>query len=130
MAVRDLACPHGCGSRFEALNAPLFVDRTGRYLEHDDARATFVCAVCGSVAIDVAVAAREMRRRGEAPQQTITCPACGTEMLPPEDDPLADLLECPVCGQRFTLDEGTPSIGGGRGRGDEGPLLDGAGAPF
>jgi hypothetical protein len=33
--------------------------------------------------------------------------------LPPEDDPLASLVECPMCGQRFSPEEGTPHLHGG-----------------
>ena len=111
MATRQLACINRCeGGRFEALNAPLYVDAAGRYLDHDASRATYVCAVCGSVALDVAAARREMLVEDTPVQPTLTCPACGTQMLPPEDDPLAALLECPMCGQRFTIDEGSTRL--------------------
>lgn len=117
---RDLQCTNRCGGeRFEALNAPVFVDRAGRLQEIDASRATYLCATCGGVALDVAAAAREMRDRDVVEPQALTCPACGTEMLPPEDDPAADLLECPVCGQRFNPDEGRRGLlGGVRLRGD------------
>lgn len=104
---RRLQCINGCDAdRFEALNAPVFVDGGGHLVEFDATRATFVCAMCGSVALDIAAAARQMSEQEEAEVQPITCPSCGTEMLPPEDDPLAELVECPMCGQRFTTDEG------------------------
>ncbi|HEX3607457.1 MAG TPA: hypothetical protein VH134_16150 [Candidatus Dormibacteraeota bacterium] len=114
-ARRDLWCPAQCGEgRFEALNAPLIVGRDGAYLRHDDRRATYVCTVCGGVAIDLAAAARAMRDHEDDPAPaTLTCPACATAMLPPEDDPLATLVECPVCGQRFTIEEGTAHLHGG-----------------
>lgn len=122
MATRDLQCPNGCpDGRFEALNAPLVVDRAGRYVSHDASRATFVCARCQGVAVDVAAAAREMERdhrySGDLPD-VLTCPGCGTEMLPPEDDPLAALLECPMCGQRFSPEEGRGRLLGGRVQGE------------
>lgn len=105
---RALACPNGCtDGRFEALNAPLYVDMRGRYLSHDSSRATYVCAVCQSVSVDVAAAAREMRRHmPEEAALTLRCPGCAAQMLPPEDDPLAPELECPRCGIRFAFEEG------------------------
>lgn len=88
----------------------MFVDRGGRYAGHDDSRATYVCAVCQSVAIDVAAAAREMRRTSDERVVTLTCPSCEMRMLPPEDDPLASLIECPACETRFEVEEGTPHL--------------------
>lgn len=90
----------------------MFVDRGGRYAGHDDSRATYVCAVCQSVAIDVAAAAREMQRQGADRVVTLTCPACGMRMLPPEDDPLAPLIECPACETRFEVEEGIAHLHG------------------
>ncbi len=97
----------------------MFVDRTGRYAGHDDSSATFVCAVCQSVAVDVAAAAREMHRRGEERVVTLTCPSCGMRLLPPEDDPMAMLIECPACETRFEVDEGTPRLHGDSDDGEE-----------
>jgi DNA-directed RNA polymerase subunit RPC12/RpoP len=114
MRPGHLACPNNCPEgRFEALNAPMFVDRNGRYAGHDDTRATYVCAVCQSIAVDVAAAAREMRRNRDERVVTLTCPSCGMRMLPPEDDPLASLVECPACETRFEVEEGTPRLHGG-----------------
>jgi uncharacterized protein YbaR (Trm112 family) len=90
----------------------MFVDRSGRYTGHDGSRATYVCAVCQSVAVDVAAAAREMQRRGDDPLQTLTCPACGMRLLPPEDDPLAPVIECPACETRFDIEEGMSRLHG------------------
>jgi DNA-directed RNA polymerase subunit RPC12/RpoP len=110
-----LACPNNCPEgRFEALNAPMFVDRAGRYAGHDAGRATYVCAVCQSVAVDVAAAAAEMHRRGDEQAITLICPSCGMRLLPPEDDPLAALIECPACETRFEVEEGMPRLHGGR----------------
>lgn len=129
---RLLSCPSGCRlGRFEALNAPLFVDSTGRYVEHDARQAAYVCAECGSIAIDIAAAMREAETRDETEPPTLVCPGCGTEMLPPDDDPLATLVECPVCETRFTLEEGTPRLhdpGGSPGDGANGAHSPGAGA--
>ena len=114
MRPGHLACPNDCPEgRFEALNAPMFVDRRGRYSGHDDSHATYVCAVCQSVAIDVAAAAREMQRRGDEQTVTLTCPSCGMRMLPPEDDPTAPLIECPACETRFAVEEGMRRLHGG-----------------
>lgn len=111
--TRMLTCPNNCDARrFEALNAPLYVDAAGLYIEHDSRQAAYVCAECGSVAIDVAAAMREAERPREADPQTLVCPGCGTEMLPPEDEPLAAMMECPVCETRFTIEEGTPTLHG------------------
>ena len=113
----DLHCPSGCeDGRFEALNAPVTVDRSGRYLEHDGSLATYVCVRCQSVAVDLAGAARELQYGDDRSQVTITCPACGLEMLPPEDDPLASQLECPACETRFALEEGMARLHGDGGR--------------
>lgn len=115
-----LSCPNGCREgRFEALNAPLYVDAGGRYAGHDGSHAAYVCAVCASVALDIAAAAAEMHRR-EDPATSLTCPSCGLEMLPPDDDPLASLLECPGCGTRFALEEGLRRLHGGAPGGGEG----------
>jgi DNA-directed RNA polymerase subunit RPC12/RpoP len=112
----DLQCPNGCPEGlFEALNAPLIVDRAGRYVRHRAAAATYVCVTCQSVAIDVAAASREMQRAGEAATAMLRCPVCGLAMLPPEDDPLAELLECPSCGARFGVDEAMGLLHGGGG---------------
>lgn len=121
MAQLDLHCPNGCdGGVFEALNAQLLVDRTGRYLRHRSQGTTYVCAVCESVAVDLASAAREMHRRTQVGQMTLRCPACGLEMLPPEDDAFADIVECPACETRFGIEEGMQSLhGGGRDHGDD-----------
>ena len=111
--ARLLTCPTGCApGRFEALNAPLFVDASGRYVDHDARRAAYVCAECGSVAIDLAAAMSEAETRDGPEAATLVCPACGTEMLPPDDDPLATLVECPACEVRFAVEEGTPRLHG------------------
>ena len=111
----DLQCPNGCpDGLFEALNAPLIVDRGGRYVRHQAHAATYVCAVCQGVAIDIAAAAREMNRVIAAERELLRCPVCGLEMLPPEDDPLATTLECPSCEARFTLEEAMTRLHGGR----------------
>lgn len=79
---------------------------------HDSGRATYVCAVCQSVAVDVAAAAREMHRRGDERSVTLTCPSCSMRLLPPEDDPLAAVIECPACETRFEIEEGMPRLHG------------------
>ena len=122
-----LSCPNRCDARrFEALNAPLYVDPSGRYLEHDASQAAYLCAECGSVAVDIAAAMREAESPDEVEPATLTCPGCGAEMLPPEDDPLADLVECPVCESRFSVEEGTPAIHGGGLRHHDGDLAPGS----
>jgi DNA-directed RNA polymerase subunit RPC12/RpoP len=116
VAALDLRCPSGCDDgRFEALNAPLIVDRTGRYLFHDATAATYLCSRCQAVAVDLAGAARELRTREEWTPEVLTCPACGLEMLPPEDDPLAGVVECPACETRFSLEEGMDRLHGNSG---------------
>lgn len=112
--MTDLECPNHCqGHRFEALNAPLYVDRQGCYVGHDARRVTFVCAACQCVAIDIDAAAEEMRHRPAAASiLTLTCPSCATLMLPPDDDPMAPAVECPECGTRFMREEGMPNLHG------------------
>ena len=125
MRLLELRCPSGCpDGRFEALNAPLIVDRSGRYVEHEADTATYVCVRCQSVAIDVAAAAREMRRQESAQPELLACPVCGLEMLPPEDEPQAALVECPACETRFGIEEGRRFLHGGTssGIGDRAPL--------
>jgi rubrerythrin len=113
MRRRDLRCPTGCtGGRFEALNAPVYVDSRARYLEHDDSLAAFVCAECQSVAIDLIQAAELMQRDEDVEPQVLVCPQCGTQMLPPLDDELAPFVECPMCETRFALEEGMPHLHG------------------
>jgi endogenous inhibitor of DNA gyrase (YacG/DUF329 family) len=87
------------------------VDSNGRYVSHQDRVATFRCAECQSVAIDLAAAASAAARDSRyAPPPTLRCPACGTSLLSPEDhDPGAD-LECPDCGAIFSWEEGSPSL--------------------
>jgi DNA-directed RNA polymerase subunit RPC12/RpoP len=122
MALLDLDCPNGCDDgRFEALNAPLLVDAAGRYLEHDASAATYVCLSCRAVAIDVAAAAAAMRAADPVEPLLLRCPGCGVEMLPPEDDPQATALECPLCETRFAFEEGLRQLhGGGAGSDDDG----------
>ena len=113
MRHRDLRCPSGCtGGRFEALNAPVYVDSQARYLEHDDSFATFVCAECQSVAVDLIQAADLMQRDDDVEPQVLVCPQCSTQMLPPLDDELAPFVECPICETRFALEEGMPHLHG------------------
>lgn len=113
MAERDLQCPNGCEPRlFEALNAIVLVDARGRQVRLQTDRSTFVCATCRSVAIDLAAVAEEMAADAEPTPQVLVCPGCRLEMLPPEDDPFATLVECPECGTRFTLEEGMPRLFG------------------
>ena len=110
----DLQCPNRCsGGRFEALNAPLYVDAGRRYLGHDDSRATFVCTECQAVAVDLAEVAEEMRREAEPEPRLLVCPHCGTEMLPPLEDELAPYVECPICETRFAVEEGIRRLHGG-----------------
>jgi len=111
----DLQCPNGCpDGLFEALNAPMIVDRSGRYVRHGAVAATYVCVACQGVAVDVAAAAREMRRVTSAESAVLRCPVCGLEMLPPEDEPFATELECPTCAARFSVDEAMRRLHGGR----------------
>lgn len=127
MARLDLHCPNGCeGGEFELLNAEVLVDRSGRYLRHRAAAATYVCAACQRVAVDLAAVAREMRRQTTVEPAALRCPSCGLDMLPPEDDPFADLVECPGCETRFGVEEGMPRLHGGGVDADDSP--GGAGA--
>ncbi len=113
----DLRCPNQCArGLFEVVNATLVVDRDGDYVTHEARRSVYLCIECRGVAVDVAAAARELLSSDEIEQATLTCPVCGTEMLPPEDDPLARLMECPACAHRFTVEEGSAHLHGGGSR--------------
>ncbi|MFN2450784.1 MAG: hypothetical protein ABR541_00335 [Candidatus Dormibacteria bacterium] len=113
MSGMNLRCPNHCArGLFEVVNATLVVDREGDYVTHEARRSAYLCLECRGVAMDVAAAARELLSSDEIEQATLTCPLCETEMLPPEDDPLATLMECPSCGHRFTLDEGMTHLHG------------------
>ena len=74
---------------------------------------------CVVFSVDVAAAAREMHRRGDDHVVTLTCPSCSMRLLPPEDDPLASVIECPACETRFELEEGMPRLHGQGGGEDE-----------
>ena len=116
---QDLRCPSNCPQGlFEALNATLLVNRDGSYSAHDTRQSAFLCVNCRGVAMDMAAAAQEMVNEDSADMATLTCPACGAVMLPPEDDPLASRVECPQCSQRFFIEEGMPKLFGGGGQGD------------
>lgn len=116
----DLHCPNGCAEGvFEILNVQVLVDRGGRYVRHRGEAPAYVCATCQSVAVDLAATAREMERDTAARPATLVCPSCGLELLPPEDDPFAAVVECPACETRFGVEEGMPHLhGGGAADGD------------
>lgn len=122
MARLDLQCPNGCGEGvFEVLNAEVLVDRTGAYLRHRAGAATYVCATCQAVAIDMAGAAREMRREMAVQPEVVHCPTCGIELMLPEDEPLTAVLECPACETRFDVEEGMRRLHGGASSPLDGP---------
>ena len=122
MARLELHCPNGCEEGvFELLNAEVLVDRSGAYLRHRGTGATYVCATCQRVAVDIAGVARELRRDTTVQPEVLHCPTCGIELLLPEEDSLSDVLECPACETRFGVEEGMRSLhGGGRAGGDDG----------
>ena len=114
MSRLDLHCPTGCREGvFEVLNAQVLVDRAGRYLRHRSEAPTYVCTTCQCVAVDLAATAREMERASAVEGVTLTCPSCGLEMLPPEDEPFAAVVECPACETRFGVEEGMRRLHGG-----------------
>ncbi|MHB1526613.1 MAG: hypothetical protein ACYCZN_10085 [Candidatus Dormibacteria bacterium] len=119
---RQLVCPYGClPARFELLGGAVFVDARGSYLEHQDKVASFRCAGCGAVALDLAAAAAAMaREQRSAPATTVTCPACGVVLLPPDDYDAGAEMECPECEGVFSLEEGSPHLLGGFSEGPEG----------
>lgn len=113
MPQSDLHCPSNCaGERFEALNARLFVDRERRHVGHEQRQCTYICAECGQVAIDLAAVGRAMQRERHASPLILKCPHCGTEMLPPTEDDMTPVVECPACEGRFSLEEGMPRLHG------------------
>ncbi len=93
----------------------------GSYLEHQDKVASFRCAGCGAVALDLAAAATAMaRERRSAPATTVTGPACGAVLLPPDDYDAGAEMECPEREGVFSLEEGSPHLLGGSSEGAEG----------
>ena len=74
-----------------------------------------MCLVCQSVAVDVAAAARELHVTDPVEPLLLECPACGLEMLPPDDDPQAVMLQCPACETRFAIEEGMRRLHSGDG---------------
>jgi uncharacterized protein YbaR (Trm112 family) len=111
---RHLVCPYGCQpGRFELLGGAVFVDSKGSYLSHEDKVASFRCDSCGAVAMDLAAAAAaQVREQHAAPTDTLTCPACSSTLLLPDDHNAAAQLECPDCGTLFSLEEGRPHLMG------------------
>lgn len=121
MAARDLHCPNGCPEgRFEALGAVVVVDRRSHLVDVATGASTFVCATCRSVAVDLAAVPVEMAGELEVTRQHLVCPACRLEMLPPEEDPLAPVLQCPGCRAHFTPEEGMPHLFGTEPADDDG----------
>ncbi|HEX6538774.1 MAG TPA: hypothetical protein VF155_06320 [Candidatus Dormibacteraeota bacterium] len=113
----DLHCPSGCeGGEFELLNAQVIVDRGGRYVRHSAEPPTYVCSSCQSVAVDLAAASRELHSESTVVRPVpLRCPSCGLQLLPPAEEPFAQLLECPACETRFGVEEGTQWLHGGPG---------------
>ncbi|MBV8300686.1 MAG: hypothetical protein JOY68_02045 [Candidatus Dormibacteraeota bacterium] len=68
--------------------------------------ATYVCLTCRSVAVDVAAVAQELHDPEPVEPLVLECPGCGLEMLPPDDDAGAVMLQCPACETRFAIEEG------------------------
>ena len=62
-----------------------------------------------------------MRREASVKPEVLHCPSCGLELLLPESDPLADVLECPACETRFGVEEGMRRLHGGFSPSDAGP---------
>lgn len=109
MAVpRHLVCPNSCpGGTFELLGGRVLVDSAGRCLRHEVEVASFACALCGSVALDLAAAERALRRAVPAPlEEELTCPGCGVTLLAPTGVDAATDLQCPDCGLFFAPEEG------------------------
>lgn len=122
MARLDLHCPNGCEEGvFELLNAEVLVDRSGAYLRHRSGGAAYVCATCQAIAVDLAGVVREMRRETTVQPEVVHCPACGIELLLPEDEPLTDVLECPACEARFGVEDGMRRLHGGSSSLPDGP---------
>ncbi len=107
-AARHLVCPNSCpGGAFELLGGRVLVDSAGRCLRHETEVATFACAMCGAVAVDLAAAERALRR-GAPPRldEELTCPGCGVTLLAPSGVDAELELQCPDCGLVFAPDEG------------------------
>ena len=106
--ARHHVCPNSCpGGAFELLGGRVLVDSAGHCLRHETEVATFTCAMCGAVAVDLAAAERALRRQAPAPlEEELTCPGCGVTLVAPSGVE-ADLeLQCPDCGLVFAPDEG------------------------
>ncbi len=106
--ARHLVCPNSCpGGTFELLGGRVLVDPAGRCLRHETEVATFACAMCGAVAVDLAAAERDLRRGAPSPaQEELNCPGCGVTLLAPSGVEAELELQCPDCGLVFAPDEG------------------------
>lgn len=116
---RQLTCSSFCGGeRFEAVDPIVEVDEAGAVIHVEIGKATFVCATCRSVAIDMVAVGRAMDVHDDP--ELLVCPVCEVEMLPPEDES-AQIIECPACGSEYSIEEARPRLLGGR----SSPLIDG-----
>jgi DNA-directed RNA polymerase subunit RPC12/RpoP len=101
-----LACPNRCSTnRFELWNASVYVDTSGRYLDHKALDAPlYRCTECGSPAVDLGEVAGAMagdRATTDNPAE-YACPSCEAFFSAPHDQ---NPVVCPACGQTFPIGE-------------------------
>jgi DNA-directed RNA polymerase subunit RPC12/RpoP len=102
----NLACPNRCQtSRFEAINANLYVRADGDYHSHELDQPLYRCPECGSPALDMVEIQRTIAADREAERRRpreYCCPVCEAFFkAPPEASPVA----CPECGELFVPEE-------------------------
>lgn len=122
--ARHLVCPNSCpGGAFELLGGRVLVDAAGHCLRHETEVATFACAMCGAVALDLAAAERDLRRPARVPrEEELTCPGCGVTLLAPTGVEADHEVQCPDCGLVFSPEEGRAELlGRGTLEGDNEP---------
>ena len=98
-----LVCSNRCGGEiFRSLNVEVEIDAAGNYQDHHILQPIYVCAGCGSPAVDLSEVRNAIaeERAEDEPADTVDvlCPVCETPVTVGPD------LECPNCGAELELE--------------------------